>query len=647
LTARLASAAAIMTLAFSAGASFGQEPNASSPEQIAPRTPAPVEQAPLNLMPTPAPATEPSSAPPMETQAPVGIPMRGAVVQVGDLGTVEGPVAGTLDNTNGGLGASAWQASDRDAVVTMLQSLPASTPSAAYRLLMRKVLLTAAPPPPGRSNVSFNRLRLAKLLDGAYLDDAANLALRIQAPMNLDILRAQTDALLYAGRDTGACSDVTAHRLDSAESFWVELRAYCYATTGDSGPLELTRAVIASQGLADPAFVSLLDAMINGKPTPPSTIRYPDSIHVVMMNKQQLALTPEIATGLGAPASLLTAKSMATPRPLRVAAAEKLFRMGALPTPVLTDILDSATFTPQELDGAVALARTEPLMDGLARLRAAFKAASTDAARAELLHASFGIAEREGVLAQLAEVYANDAAQIMPAADWANWSETMIRALLLAGKAEAAQRWFDILDRNAPGMADTVDQLELSLALVAPNARRTTGARRLLEDMALAVNPPPESMVVAIQPMPDAMPADPAMPDAMPAPPPPPPRPKPPQALLARATLDLGVFDALGELNSRDAQAAVQPLVAQQSPGRRPDPALMQRIDKAALSDSRGETALAVMAALGPQGARDLAPDMVVRLVRALQTAGIRDAAHALAEEAFLLRPRAGAVAGP
>src|SRR5262249_11020857 len=154
-----------------------------------------------------------------------------------------------------------------------------------------------------------------------------------------DILRAQTDALLYAGRDTNACSDVTAHRLDSAESFWVELRAYCYATTGDLGPLELTRAVVASQGLADPAFITLLDGLVRKKPVQPPTIRYPDPIHIVMMNKQQLPLTAEMATGLGSPASLLTAKSMATPRALRVAAAERLFRVGALPTPVLADIL--------------------------------------------------------------------------------------------------------------------------------------------------------------------------------------------------------------------------------------------------------------------------------------------------------------------
>jgi hypothetical protein len=111
--------------------------------------------------------------------------------------------------------------------------------------------------------------------------------------------------------------------------------------------------------------------------------------------------------------------------------------------------------------------------------------------------------------------------------------------------------------------------------------------------------------------------------------------------------LDLGLFDALGELMSAEAQTAVAPVMSEPSPGRRPAPVLMQRIDKAALADSHGEVALSVVAALGPQGARDLAPDVVVHLVRALQTAGIRDAAHALAAEALLLRPRAGAAPGP
>jgi hypothetical protein len=97
-----------------------------------------------------------------------------------------------------------------------------------------------------------------------------------------------------------------------------------------------------------------------------------------------------------------------------------------------------------------------------------------------------------------------------------------------------------------------------------------------------------------------------------------------------------------------EAQNAVQPLVSKQSPGRRPPQVLMQRIDRASLSGAKGEVALGVVAALGIQGAGDLAPDIVVRLVRALQTAGVRDGARDVALEAFLLRPVTSiASAGP
>jgi hypothetical protein len=282
-------------------------------------------------------------------------------------------------------------------------------------------------------------------------------------------------------------------------------------------------------------------------------------------------------------------------------------------------------------------------MNALARLRAAFKTNENAVQRADIVHTAFEIGEREGLLPQVAALFADQATAIQPAPNWTNWSDLMVRGLLLVDQPEAAQRWFDILDRNTPGMADTVDQLELALDLAAPNARRNTGARRLLETLATTVHPPPEPVVLNLQV------PDPNAPDAMPmpAPPPPAPRPAPPPALVARATLDLGLFDALGELNSPDAQAAVQPMVSQQSPGRRPPLDLMQRIDKGALADARGDVALSVVTALGPRGPGDLAPDVVVKLTRALQTANIHDAAHALALEAILLRPRAGAAAGP
>ena len=45
---------------------------------------------------------------------------------------------------------------------------------------------------------------------------------------------------------------------------------------------------------------------------------------------------------------------------------------------------------------------------------------------------------------------------------------------------------------------------------------------------------------------------------------------------------------------------------------------------------------LGTIDALGPKGPRDLPPEVIVRLVRALRTAGINDGARALTNEALL-----------
>lgn len=584
------------------------------------------------------------AAPARAAGRPAGVPPKGPIlrsgaaggVQVGELGTLEGPLAGTLDTGNGGLGSNEWQGSDRATMVTMLQSVPAATPSAAERLLMRKLLLTAAAPPPGRAMGSFNQLRLTKLLDGGYVDDAAKLALRIQEPNNLDLLRVQTDALLYAGRDDDACSDITSHRLDSAEPFWVELRAYCYAVTNDSGPLDLTRAVITEQGIADPAFITLLDGWTSGKPKVPDSIRFPDSIHVAMLVHLKLPMTNEIGTDIGLPGSLIAASSIETPAPIRIAAAERTVRAGVLPVAVLEQVLDLTSFSPQDLNGASAVARSEPLMKGLARLRAAVKNENEAGARAELVHAAFEIGERERLLRQVAELFADPAAQIMPSPDWSRWSDLMVRALLLAGRPESAQRWLDILDPTLPQNAAEVQQLELAFALSAPNPRRNADAKQVLADLSQMARQPANKPAQSSDTADSA--ADPMDRPTDPAPD------KPVEKLtpqnIARTVLDLGVFDAAeGTLMPTDAKLDIEPLMKQVSGGRRPADVLMQRIDKAALSDSRGEVALAVATAVGDRGPGDLAPDIVVRLIRALQTASMRDAAHLLAQEAFLLRP--------
>ena len=587
------------------------------------------------------PPVDQVSPPTMETVATPMLP-RGGPVQVGDLGDVEGPIAGTLPDMEG-LGASEWETSDRAVIETLLTSVPPATPSDTARLMMRRVLLTAAAPPPGRADIPFNALRIDTLLDAGLSDDAADLAEKIDAPKNPAILRAQADAFLYAGRDADACSSITASRLDSAEPFWAELRAYCYAIAGETGPLDLTRSVITEQGLADPAFLQLLDGMLSGMPQMPEALPIMDSLHVRMLARLNLPMNAQVATGMGLTASLIAAGSEATPAPLRIAAADTALRAGVLPTPLLGTILDLSTFEPMDLVGAPALARNEPLMRALARLRAALKTAPTAPDHAEIIHTAFEIGEKNGLLLQVALLFGDDAASIIPAPDWSNWSELMVRGLLLAGRPESAARWASLLTSGANATSELSGQLQIVFALAAPNFADAAKVQQLLVDLANAANPKPPS------PPPEPPPPEPMI-DPMtgqlipvPAPPPPPPPPpKPPEAVIARATLDLGLLDAVGRMLPMDARESVAPLMMQQSKGRRPPPALMARIAKASLTGGIGETALSVIVALGRQGAGDLAPDVVVNLVRALKTAGQADAALALATEALLLRPGGG-----
>jgi len=563
-----------------------------------------------------------------------------SVVAVGDLGTLEGPIAGTLEPMEG-LGDDAWAKSDRTTIIGMMQGVPPATPSAAASLLLRKVLLTAAAPPPGRSDRSFNALRLSKLLDGALVNDAADLATRVQAPMNPEILQLQAEAFIRAGRDFDACGDLTAYRLQSAERFWVQLRAFCYATSHDLPALELTRAVISDQGLSDPSFLVLLDGLAAGQAQAPEMVALPDALHLLMLARLNLPMNAEMAVSLGLADSLMAAGSAPTPPQLRIAAAEKLLRAGVLPTGLLAQILDLPTFAPGDLSSAPALARGEPLMPALARLRAALRMTASPEQRADLIHTALEIGEAAGLLRQVALLFVDDAAVIVPVRDWANWSELYMRALLLAGRPDAAARWFNILSMNPAAVADIANQLQLTFAFAAPAQADSLTTLALLRSLALMANPPPPAPP---EPLPPAL-ADPLAPDqVLPPPEPPPPPPLPPplppsEAVISRATLVLGLYDALTRPLPMEAQESVEPLVSQMSPGRRPPPALMQRIDRASLSGARGEVALGVIAALGPQGARDLAPDVVVRLVRALQTAGIRDGAREVALEAFLLRP--------
>lgn len=511
-------------------------------------------------------------------------------VEMGALGTVEGPVAGTLNETNGGLGANAWNGVSRADAIAALSSLPPPT-SPTVRGLLHKLLATAAAPPAGRSDTSFNAVRIRTLLNAGMVDEAAAIAAQVRAPKDGDTSRAQADALLLAGDDVNACGDATVFRMESDDPFWIELRAYCYALAKDSA-LDLTRAVL---GTSDPAFNALLDGVIAGRTKTIVAIAHPTALHVRLMQRLNMAMGPGVLD-LGTAGAVIAVQSPKTPKDVRIAAADKALRAGALSPGALGATLDLIPFTPADLNAAAAMARSDGLIVGLARLRAALKAESSPTKRAELIYTAFRIGEDQHLLFQIAPVFVPDALALTPTQDWANWGVTYVRAFILTGNEDAAVRWLNVV-RASP---ISPDELVLDLAIGTRNPAAVQAAQAPLANLSQRAMADPDNSG-------------------------------------GRAALVFGLFDALGLPLPPEAAMSVQTWSSQQCPGRRPSAAALKRIEDASLHNRRGAVVLGVITTIG-RTPGDLAPDITVRLVRALQTAGVHDGAHVLATEAVLAR---------
>ncbi|MGQ0740884.1 MAG: hypothetical protein ACT4OG_01120 [Alphaproteobacteria bacterium] len=524
-----------------------------------------------------------------------------AAVQVGALGTVEGPLAGTLEDGNGGLGYAMWAGSERSPMEAMLLRLQAATPSPASRMLLRRLLLTAAPPPEGPWRTPFLSLRIYKLMEAGMLQDAAELAAQIQNSTNLEIARAQAEALLYTGRDADACGDATSYRLQDAQPFWIELRAFCYALAKDVPALELTRKVMAAQKVQDPAFVALLDAMAGAKLKEPVTVATPTALHVRMFERLNISVTAEIASA-GMPESLVALRAERTPPDVRFAAAERAFRAGALPGPPASQVLGLAKFKAQELSYAAAQAPGEAPLHGLARLKAALQTQTDPGKRAELVNAAFRIGEREGLFAQVAAAFADEATALAPSPDWSNWAPMMARGLLMAGRPDAARLWFDMINLHLPQLKNSINELTLIFALGAPNEARDALAQASLSWFVDQASEPGASL-----------------------------------DQRALAALYLGLFDALERPLSPTLHGRVHELINANLPGRRPARALLTRVQNAVAAGRRGEAVLAMLEAMGPAGPAGLAPDVTVRFVRSLQSLGLHEPARMLAAEAVII----------
>ncbi|MDX2222112.1 MAG: hypothetical protein SFV21_05140 [Rhodospirillaceae bacterium] len=424
----------------------------------------------------------------------------GSGIAVGALAEPGVDRIGLLDESAGGLPASMWSGSEPELVRYALAGLPRRVPSQAMRDLARRLLLPAADPPrpPDAPFAGLGAMGAPPIADAAGLpvaaaaDPAADLfdarvkalaamgawsdavALIELAPLNRRtpaLNKIRVDALLVDGATDAACSEAQAALAGSTETYWQEVQVFCQFAAGQTSAAQLGLSLLREQGVQDEAFFWAADLLQGERPLTPNGLRTLEPV-VLAMLRQAARPLPDTVARHGDPTVLAVAAGYTeaaptddklTPAELadrirlqaeaRIALAERAVNLGALDVEKLRQLYLGVDFSqdaqpPQLTQVTAADVRGRAFMFQLAAAQTVPTARAEVVARAiELARADRGA--RGPSLAVVGQVYAPLLAEIAaePTLIW--FSGHAARALIAAGRLDAAQPWLDLVRQMA------------------------------------------------------------------------------------------------------------------------------------------------------------------------------------------------------
>jgi len=567
---------------------------------------------PTSLLPVPNPPTvilSPSAAvspakPAAETEPITGTAPSGSPVQVQQLSGLDINGFGTLDESHGGLPSGFWSGTDA-AVADKLLSILRPTASRPMQDLARAVLLSVATPPavaagsPAPSDPIIVR-RAKTLWTLGRADDLANLLKSLPAPaITPPLRRIRADAALLVGDSPTACAEAAPLAAAStSDPYPVELRVYCQFVVGQASAASLGIDVLREQGVTDPEFFALADALAGTVPLAKRSIA-PSSALILAMAR--LAKADIADPGPDSPAMVSRALALVSGPLLdiRLAAGEQAEAVGALDADTLRRLYASVPFTGEDLASAESKAASLPAPRSHALLFQASDKQAAPLAKAGLIARALNGADGPAFFVQ-ARVYAPQIVALQPSTDIALYVPALAKALLAAHQFDAARAWLGWIkaqaaaDKSAAGVeAGLVVQARIAQLADAP---LTSDQFKAWRDAA------------------GGLPAD---------------------RTARRTDLALALLTAVGDAPPADAwlaQLGNGASVTVQAP----NPALVLGLDAAVAGKRTGEIILDSYAMLGDGTLTQIDVADLARVVAALTAVGFKDEARSLALDAAL-----------
>ena len=524
-------------------------------------------------------------------------------IEVGSLEAIDPDAAGVILPGIEPLPGDIWSGSRRSRIEALLPRLPGAMPSDAMRRLALALLTSPAQPPAGRGEAGALVLARVGRLVAMGARDAALALLESAGPEGGETLsaRIENDRLLAVLDLDAACEQILGKAGRAGDGYWRRVRILCQAHAGlieaatlglellletDAGPDQVfDDTIYAMAGLAEPVVDPLAD------PTP---------LRVAAWRLAQLAIPVE-AVSRAAPDVLPAIVGAPESLPgTRLLAAERAEAVGTLSIEALRDLYRGMAFSPEEQADALEQVESLEPSHGRSLMLQAIEAQTTPALRAELLAAAFSLAEAQGAHGTTARALAHLVRTVSPAPEHGWFSSAAGRALTASGDHERAAAWYALASEEAPRDAE------------AARAAVRLWPLMLLSAQEIYLKSAPFDAWLALR-------AD-----------------KGGEAVaLARANLLAILVDSLG---GRIDPEVWDRLMLDENPVavRAPALALANGLRKAAEGEQLGETILLALLLLGDNGPAAAGIATVGPVVSSLVSAGLREEARAIAQEAAL-----------
>ena len=445
--------------------------------QIEKRTPAPVpaEQAPAEAAPAVA-------SPPLETVAPRPLEESGIVVN--RLDSLDPDANGLLSEGQGGFPLDFWQGTEWALVSTLMPRMPAGSSSAVVRGLAERLLTSRAAVPANKPvNASFIALRVDRLLAmGSIRPALALLKITPDERRDENLARTRIEALFFNSDNAGACSAVRNARGKYTGLYWSQAQAFCLALSGDHTRAALIADLIRErENEIEPVFFTAIDALAGARKDGAPAMVAPMALHLAMMRAAKLQVPAEIVQDGAVSVLRAVALSPNAALDVRLIAAEKAFRSGALTGEQILKLYLGIPFSREELNAPISAAeenwgpRTRALI-----LRSA-ASQKVPLARAEVLRRAWQIGRERDSYAEIAGPSVSLTAELTPAVELNWFAGDAARVLFAGGRIDEALAWYRIAarDRDVSDDARAAEAALWPLAVLAD----TTNSVALTEDI--------------------------------------------------------------------------------------------------------------------------------------------------------------------